>query len=233
MPAPLSPTMLVIAGRLERRRSAALEAAQRPAPRRRRRDIASDVEPDRHHEVAVGPRRRPAAAGPGRSGEIRRSRSSSPSHALDPVLEEVRVEADLAAARPRTPPASSRVASPTSGVSAATVSSPSASASRSGALRWASWLTRRVTSSSSSRGQAHVVLVGLGQELAVVGELAVDQPRVEDHRRRRGRAPGWAAARPRPPRPPRASRIRPSSRSARAGTLASSSPPISPSTSSA
>ena len=39
-----------------------------------------------------------------------------------------------------------------SGVSAATVSSPSANAKRSGAFRWASWETRRETSRSSSRG---------------------------------------------------------------------------------
>ena len=43
-------------------------------------------------------------------------------------------------------------ASPTSGVSAATVSSPDSNESRSGALRCASWLTRRVTSRKSDRG---------------------------------------------------------------------------------
>jgi hypothetical protein len=42
-------------------------------------------------------------------------------------------------------------ASPTSGVSAATVSSALEKASFSGALRWASWLTLRVTSNSSER----------------------------------------------------------------------------------
>ena len=47
---------------------------------------------------------------------------------------------------------SASLASPTSGVSAATVSSPSANANRSGALRWASWPTRRATSTSSGRG---------------------------------------------------------------------------------
>ena len=62
------------------------------------------------------------------------------------------------------------------------MSSLGASERRSGALRCASWLTRRVTSRNSCARQAHVVLVGLRQELSKVGELPVDQPRVEDDR---------------------------------------------------
>ena len=46
---------------------------------------------------------------------------------------------------------SDSAASPMSGVSAATLSSPSEKANRSGAFRWASWLTRRATSSTTAR----------------------------------------------------------------------------------
>ena len=70
-------------------------------------------------------------------------------------------------------------ASPTSGVRADTVSSPSANASRSGAFFCASSEMRRTTSVISVRRQRQLVLVGVGQQLAVVGELAVDQPRRE------------------------------------------------------
>ena len=103
------------------------------------------------------------------------------------------------------------------------MSSPGAKASRSGALRWASWLTRRVTSRNSVARQADVVLVGVGQELSKVGELAVDQPRVEGDRP----CPEdglVAAAADLDLLDAVWETIRASSRSARAGMFASSSP---------
>ena len=71
------------------------------------------------------------------------------------------------------------LASPTSGVCAETISSPSQKLRRSGAFFCASRLIRRTTSVSSARGQAQLVLDRLGQQLAVVGELTVDQARGE------------------------------------------------------
>ncbi len=70
-------------------------------------------------------------------------------------------------------------ASPTSGVWAETVSSPSRKLRRSGAFFWASRLIRRARPVISALDEAQLVLDRLRQQLAVVGELAVDQARGE------------------------------------------------------
>ena len=81
---------------------------------------------------------------------------------------------------------------------------------------------RRVDLEELRARQAHVVLEGLGQQLAIVRELALDQPRARGSRRRprkmawlRGSAISTSST-------PSAATIRASSRSARAGTFASS-----------
>ena len=118
---------------------------------------------------------------------------------------------------------SGSLASPTSGVWAETFTSPSVKLRRSGAFFWAMRLMRRTTSRSSSRDTRQLVLVGLGQQLAVVGELAVDQPArerdaadLEHDLVRRGRRSRISSTSSRTRRP--------SSSSARAGTLASKPP---------
>ena len=70
---------------------------------------------------------------------------------------------------------SGSLASPTSGVWAEIATSPSLKLSRSGAFFCAMRLMRRTTSSELLARRGELVLVGLGQQLAVVRELTVDQ----------------------------------------------------------
>ena len=158
---------------------------------------------------------------PGRSGLMSLSTRSLGVDALEPVAQELRVEADLerlALERHR-----QRLAAPRRRRASAPTPSarPRVKLSRSGAFFCASRLMRRTTSVELARRQAQLVLEGLGQQLAVVRELAVDQPRgqhdaadleddlVRAHADRELASLGACCA------------IRASSCSARAGTLAS------------
>ena len=116
-------------------------------------------------------------AGPGRSGEMSLSSTSPAVHALQAVAQEVRVEADLERLAAGTGRARVSDASPMSGVCADTVSSPS----REGQPQRRVLLRQQGDAAHDvgdlAAGQAQLVLVGVGQQLAVVGELPVDQPR--------------------------------------------------------
>ena len=107
-----------------------------------------------------------------------------------------------------------------SGVSAATVSSPSANASRSGAFRCASWLTRRATSSSSSRGSRTSWSNDSGMSWRQLGNWP--SIRREESATPPARKTAWLRGIAiSTSRRPRSRSSRASSRSARAGTFAS------------
>src|SRR3954468_19019660 len=113
---------------------------------------------------------------PGRSGEMS-LRTRSPVSTLSRPSRRNSGLNPISNGSPLNGTGSASEASPTSGVCADTVTSPSVNDSRSGAFFCASSETRRHDLRQLAAGQPQLVLVAVGKQLAIVRELTVDQPR--------------------------------------------------------
>ena len=180
MPAPLRPETTVSPGaepHLRRARRSGSRAARAGGVTRTRRP-ALHVQADRHQEVEEARCRPPPRSGPGAAGEISFSSTSSDSTLSRPSRRNSGLK-PISSGSPWNGTGSALARLADVGRRADTVSSPSVKRQPQRRVLLRQQRDAAHDLGDLAAGAAQLVLVGVGQQLAVVRELAVDQPRRE------------------------------------------------------